>query len=162
MKPRARLNLILAAGAFALAVAATLVALREPMEPLTRPALEVAMERWKTADIADYDLVFRMNASLYDIEVRGGVVTKATVDGRPPNTADVAAYTVEGLFDTLRLDLDNRDDPAGPFAGSASNVVMRVRFNQPHGYVERYLRSSGGQGRGGAIELIRFTQLPPS
>jgi len=156
---RTRLNLTLAAGAFTVAAVATLVALREPMEPLTRAALDAARRRWREAGIADYDLTVRMNGSRYEVEVRGHIVTKAMVDGRPPSTADVAAYSVDGLFDTLRLDLDNRDDPAGPFAGRGSSLVMRVRFNAALGYVERYLRSSAGQGRGGAIELIRFTRV---
>ena len=34
---------------------------------------------------------------------------------------------------------------------------MRVRFNPKLGYVERYLRSSGGHGRGASIEIIEFS-----
>jgi hypothetical protein len=54
--------------------------------------------------------------------------------------------------------LENSTDPAGPFAGRAETVLMRVRFNRELGYVERYLRSSGGQGRGASIEMIEFTR----
>ena len=65
---------------------------------------------------------------------------------------------MDGLFDTLEQELDNSTDPAGPFAGRAETVLMRVRFNHALGYVERYLRSSGGQGRGASIERVEFTR----
>jgi len=88
-------------------------------------------------------------------------VDQATVDGRPPTTTDLNAYSVDGLFDTLEQELDNLTDPAGPFTGQAGTVMMRVRFNPEFGYVERYLRSSGGHGRGASIELLEFTRRDP-
>ena len=157
---RSRLNLSLAGTAFLVTAVVAIIAVREPMEPLTRPALAAAIERWRVSGLTSYDLSFRMNGNVYEVAVRDGVVTSAKLDGRPPTTADVRAYTVDGLFDTLGLELANRDDPTGPFAGAKGGIIMRVRFNAERGYLERYLRSSGGQGRGASIELIGFVPLP--
>ena len=99
-----------------------------------------------------------MHGSEYAIEWRDGIVEQASVDDRPPTTTDLNAYSLDGLFDTLEQELDNLTDPAGPFAGHAGTVLMRVRFNPKLGYVERYLRSSGGHGRGASIEMIEFAR----
>ena len=78
------------------------------------------------------------------------------VNGQRPLVNDFSDYGVEGLFRTLELELENATDPHGPFAGRVSAIVMRVRFNAEFGYMERYLRGSGGSGRSVAIELIDF------
>jgi len=161
MNRRTRINLSLAWIVFlTTATVAAIIVLREPMEPLTQSTLQGAVQRWHASGVTSYDLSFRMNGSVYDIAVRNGIVTSAQLDGKPSTTADPQAYTVDGLFDTLRLDLDNRDDPRGPFAGTQGGIIMQVRFNAEWGYVERYLRSSAGQDRGAAIELIAFRPLP--
>ena len=155
MTRRAKTNLTLMFVAFSLGLAGTLILLREPMARLTQSGLEEAGERWREAGVTDYDLTYRMHGSLYAVVVRGGIVTKITMNGEPARTADPAAYSVDGLLETLELDLENLSNPAGPFAGQAQTMLMRVRFNAELGYVERYLRS-GGAGRGASIELLEF------
>ncbi len=155
MTRRAKTNLALMFVAFSLGLAGTLILLREPTAPLNRSRLEAAGERWRGAGVADYDLTYRMHGSLYAVAVRGGIVTKITVNGEPARTADPAAYSVDGLFETLEMDLENLSNPPGPFAGQAQTMLMRVRFNAELGYVERYLRS-GGAGRSASIELLEF------
>lgn len=129
---------------------------REPTETLTTEALTAARLRWLAGDVADYRMRFDMHGSLYEVEVRRGIVETATTDGNPIRSADPGAYSVDGLFETLELELENRADPRGPFAGQAATMVMRVRFNKELGYVERYLRSSGGMGRGASIVMLEF------
>ena len=158
-------HLIMAAAAFLVGLVATILIVREPMMPLTDESLRLARARWQAARIEDYDLHFRMHSSVYEIQVRRDTVVKANVNGLAPRGADVQAYSVEGLFDTLELELENLRDPHGPFTGREAAVIARVRFNNELGYVERYLRSSGGYGRGAAIEIIDFqrvTQEPSS
>lgn len=158
MKRTTTIHFALASAAFVLAVGVTIFVVREPMEALATEALQEARRRWREAGVTDYRLRYRMHGSVYDIGVRGGIVTEATVNGQVPRTANLSVYTVEGLFDTLELELDNLSDPRGPFTGSAHTVLMRVRFNAKLGFVERYLRSSSGRGRGVSIEMIDFVR----
>ena len=157
MRRTTRTNLILMGAAFLVGAGGAALWFREPMVPLTREVLAAARQRWHAAGVRGYAVRYRMHGSEYAIEWRDGIVEQATVDGRPPTTTDLNAYSIDGLFDTLEQELDNLTDPAGPFAGQAGTVLMRVRFNPSLGYVERYLRSSGGHGRGASIEMIEFT-----
>lgn len=152
-----RTNLILMCAAFMIGAGGAVLWFREPMSPLTREVLAAARQRWRAAGVRGYAVRYRMHGSEYAIEWRDGIVEEASVNNRPPTTADLNAYSIDGLFDTLEQELDNLTDPAGPFAGYAGTVLMRARFNPSFGYVERYLRSSGGHGRGASIELIEFT-----
>lgn len=159
MKRTTKINLTLMSLAFILGAGVTIILLREPTEPLTAEVLQAARQRWREAGVSDYDLHYRMHGSVYEVKVQGGIVTEATVNGQVPQTADLSAYGVEGLFDLLELELDNRQRPNGPFAGRAEAVVMRVRFDPQFGYIERYLRSAGGYGQSVAIELINFVRI---
>lgn len=141
--------------AFFAGLAGALLWMREPMAPLTREALAAARERWRAAGVGSYELRYRMLRSEYVVRVRDGIVEEATVDGNVPTSGNWRAYGVEGLFDTLAQDLDNLADPAGPFAGGKP-PILRVRFNPQLGYVERYIRSGGGQSKGASIEVIGF------
>ncbi len=151
-----RTNLILMCAAFLVGAGGAVLWYREPMAPLTREVLAATRQRWRAAGVRGYAVRYRMNGSDYAIDWRDGIVEQASVDGRPPTTTDPNAYSIGGLFDTLEQELENLTDPAGPFAGVAETVLMRVRFNPDLGYVERYLRSSGGHGRGASIEIIEF------
>lgn len=158
MRPVTR-NMLLGLAAFVVASAVTLLALREPTEELTAAKLSDARDRWRNADINSYQSTYRMNGAAYAIEVHGGIVVSARVDGRDARSSALHSYSVPGIFDTLELELENLADPRGPFAGRQGTILMRVRFNDEHGYVERYLRSAGGVGRGAAIELLSFRPL---
>lgn len=159
MKKSTKTNFVLAASTFAVAAAVMLLMARVPTEPLTTEVLRAARQRWRTAPVANYRIHFEMHGSVYDVKVRGGIVETATADGNPIRSADPGAYSVVGLFETLELELENRSDPRGPFAGQAETMVMRVRFNKELGYVERYLRSSGGMGRGASIVMLEFERI---
>jgi len=157
MSRRTRTNLLLTCAAFFAGVGAAILWYREPMAPLTRELLAAARQRWRDAGVSSYAIRYRMHGSEYAIQCRNGIVEQASVDDRPPSATDLNAYSVDGLFDTLEQELDNLSDPTGPFAGHAGTVMMRVRFNPKFGYPERYLRSSGGHGRGASIEMVVFT-----
>ena len=158
MTSRTRFNLSLAISAFVISVVLAILLIREPMEPLSSEALQLAQQRWHDARVHHYDVRYRMHGSMYEIKVRDRIVTQAKVDGQAPRTADLKAYSMDGLFEILELELANINDPRGPFSASAQAILARVRFNDKLGYVERYLRSSGGSGRGAVIELIDFAR----
>jgi len=129
---------------------------RVPTEPLTGAALHDARRRWREAAVRDYDYHYRMHGSTYDVRVRNGVAAEVTVDGRKPSHVDAASLTVNGLFDVLALEVENLNDPHGPFGAQRETTIARVRFNAALGYVEHYVRSAAGGGRAASIELIDF------
>lgn len=159
MKSQTKTNIVIAFIAFSVGVIATIALLREPMEPLTDHALEVAHQHWRLAGIRNYDLHFKMNGSEYKVTVRQGLVYKLLVNGKASTAADKQAYSVNGLLELMQLELENLNDPAGPFAAFKEIMIARVRFNSRLGYVERYLRSGMGQAKGAFIELIRFQRI---
>ncbi len=145
--------------AFVVGLLGAVWGLREPVVPLTAEALAGARDLWAKADIRDYDVSYRMHGSLCEVKVRDGVVTELEVDGRQSRSADWGSYSMVGLFDLLELELENMDDPNGPFVGGNETVVARVRFNADHGYVERYLRAGGGLPQGATITMIALTVI---
>ena len=156
VKRSTQINVVLAVSTFAITAAVMFFLARVPTEALTVEALRSAMQRWESGNVSNYQIRYEMHGSLYDVYVQNGIVITATADGQPIRSADPGAYSVMGLFQTLELELENRSDPRGAFARQANTMVMRVRFNEKLGYVERYLRSSGGMGRGAAIVLLEF------
>ena len=158
MQRTTRLRIVLTAAAFIAALVLTWIVVREPTVPLTPELLRTARGRWSSASVADYDLRYRMHGTEYAVKVRGGIVTEVLADGRLARTADARGYGMNGLFDLLATELENASDPQGPFAGSNTTMVMRVRFHPQLGYLERYLRSGGG-ARPAAIELIEFAAI---
>ncbi len=145
--------------AFVVGASGAIVYFREPTEVLTAEGLAAARTRWRNAVVGAYELQYRMHGSQYHLRVRQGRVEELTVNGALPTSADWNAYSVEGLFDTLAAELDNLADPAGPFAGRTQTVFMRVRFHRELGYVERYLRSAAGFGRGATLESVRLRRI---
>lgn len=156
MKSKTKMNIIIAMVAFPLGLVVAIVVMREPMEPLTDPALQIARQQWQHANLRDYQLHYEMNGSEYEVEVRNGLVENLLVNGKWSTAVDKQSYSATGLLDLMELELENRNDPGGPFASQKDTMIARVRFNSKLGYVERYLRSGVGQAKGAFIKLIRF------
>jgi hypothetical protein len=154
---------------------AALLVLREPMEPLTTARLEEAERQWSAAGIRDYEARYLMHDSEYRVVVRDGIVGELTLGGAPATTAQRGAYSMDGLFELLHLELEmfapqERDpgtDPGvAPGAGGRGSagpalpaVLLRVRFHPDLGYIERYLRAGATAGRDVTIELHSFRRL---
>jgi len=151
-------HLLIMFGAFAVGLIAAFFWVRIPMTALTPECLAAARAKWDRAGIQSYDASYLMHGSAYDVKVRDGIVMEVLVDGRPATSADVRSYSMPGLFDLLELELENMSDPNGPFRFGLDTVVARVRFHPEYGYVERYLRSGGGQHRGASVELTAFVR----
>jgi hypothetical protein len=69
-------------------------------------------------------------------------------------------YSVDGLFRLLDMELENLSDASGPFGQNGQQTTARVRFNEPFGYVQRYLRSAAPGGKPASIQIIEFTPRP--
>ena len=160
LKRSARVNLILMGIAFLATLVVTWLVIREPMEPLSAEVLRMARTRWREASIRDYQIRYDMHGSRYDVRVRDGLVVDLKVGGKQPVNADWGAYSVEGLFDVLEMEVENLTDSHGPFGSQAGSVIARVRFNHEYGHIERYLRSGGAVGLPVAIQLLDFVRNP--
>ena len=159
MRRRLWVYFLITASGFVGGLALVLLTLYEPTEQLTTEKLRLARRKWETAAIRNYDAEYRMHGSTYEVAVRDGIVVELTADGAPAATSDWGAYSMDGLFDTLAQELDmhrNRGDAGGP---SDQRIIMRVRFHDRLGYIERYLRSAGGYGRGVTIEMLSLAPL---
>lgn len=155
MKRIFRRNALVACVAFALGLLVAVLIMREPMERLGEEALGAARTRWTQARIGGYDLRYEMNGSVFDVQVRDGIVVEVFVGGVRPVSADWGNYSVHGLFALLERELENLSDAAGPFGGHGAAVFARVRFNDRLGYPERYLRSGGG-ARSARVQVRMF------
>jgi len=153
-----RRNLIVAAVAFLLGLLAALLYLREPTVPLTYEALAEARQHWDDGGIESYRMTYRMHGSLYEVEVRDGLVAEITVNGRTLSIAQPSAYSIEGLFGILQLDLENMNDPSSPLG--PGRMLARVRFQKRLGYPERYVRGGTGVSRGSTLEMLEFRASP--
>ncbi len=146
----ARRRLLMVVGLF---VSATLVGgglwawwHRGATPTLTDAALTAAEVRWETAGPPSYDLDLviegRQPGDVH-IEVRSGVVTAMTRDGRTPSQRRTWDYwTVPNQFATIRQDCASAQNPAGGFgAPPGSRVLQRARFDAEYGYPLRYERT---------------------
>lgn len=152
-------NVLIAFGAFGAGLIVAIVATRDPLDALTPELLSAARDRWQSAAIDDYDLRYAMHGSDYDVQVRGGIVTDATVDGQPPRNANLGDLSMDGLLRVVQMECDALTDQSGPFASGSQGVIARVRFHPELGYLERYLRSGGGFGQSAAIDVEFFAPI---
>lgn len=159
MRVMTRRNILLMVAAIPLGTLVGVAVTREPTIPLTRESLDAARRVWRESGPASYELAYRMAGANYRVVVKNGKVEQTTVNGQLPTSGDWNAYSMDGLFTTLDQELDNVAEAIGAFADRKDAMLMRVRFNRDFGYIERYLRSGGGIGRGAAIENVQFRRL---
>ncbi|MFQ5462551.1 MAG: hypothetical protein ACE5E5_07985 [Phycisphaerae bacterium] len=152
-------NILWAGAAFSLGLLIAFAIMREKLEPLTTVNLSQAKARWKASGVGPYRMTYLMNGMRYEVVGDHGVVMKLTANGQPARSSEFRLYGVDGLFDILAMDLENVANPSGPFAGGGHRMFLRVRFNERYGYIEKYLRSSGGVGTGASIDLMDFQVL---
>lgn len=133
--------------------------MREPTVPLTAGVLDEARDRWNRHGPSSYRLRYKMNRDSYDVVVQDGIVIEATVNQQRPRTDNLRAYSMDGLFDLLLLELEAIGDPMGPFSGRAETFLARVRFHPEDGHVERYIRNSAGVAIGAQIQVLQFERL---
>lgn len=130
------------------------------MEALTRESLEAARRLWVERGPSSYSVAYELNHSQYEVSVQDGIVTNVQVDGVRPVGAAWSHYSIEGLFELLDMEIENLEDPVGPFAGSRATVFAKIRFDESLGYPVYYLRSGGGVPPA-SIRVIAFEPIEP-
>ncbi|HVW36729.1 MAG TPA: DUF6174 domain-containing protein, partial [Pirellulales bacterium] len=154
-------GVILGVGAGALvALIATLAWLRPGAAELNEDELARAEKLWRETAPADYDVDVRVTGRQpgeYHVEVRRGRPVLAARNGiaTPQRVWDV--WTVDGMFDTIHQEIENAQDPAGPFGSPpGSQVVERAAFDDRFGYPRRYQRIVMGTELEIAWEVVEF------
>ncbi len=134
---------------------------RESTEPLTRESIEDARRLWRSSGLQDYDLQLEVHTaggtvSLYDVSVRDGDVVRLRLDGLPTESRRPGDFSVPGLFETLEREAELAAEPNGPFSATGAQAIMRVRFDEETGHLERYLRSVTGSRETMEIRTVSF------
>ena len=127
---------------------------------LTEERLAEARARWQENGPADYDMsvnVRGVQKNDYEIEVRGGKVTKMTAGGAPAARNAYAYWNVEGMLDFLRDELSNTRRVAAAYGvADEAEVVVRVEFDTGRGYPSRFLRHVMGTRNSIEWEITSF------
>lgn len=163
--PRFRLGVLIGViVGLAIAAALAIWMLHDPIPPLARPEYEAAVARWRARNVVDYDLhmVFSGNQTGdYDVEVRGGEVTRLVRNGRPLENRGSSwrSWTVPGMFEILEIDLGRIDRAAD--ADPTAQYRVSVEFDVEWGFPRRYRQIQlGGNGGSSEWQITEFSPKP--
>lgn len=124
------------------------VLLARRMPPLTEEAFSAAQARWERSRPTDYEIEIEVTGrqpAIYRVSVEGGRPTAAfRNDVVLPQMRVWTTWTVEGMFSTIRSDLDAIARSKQGRSQSASLMVC-AEFDERYGYPKRYLRIELGQ-----------------
>jgi len=117
-----------------------------PPPPLTVEALAAAETRWQEAGPKSYSLNIKLGGKRPGrviINVLDGKAAVMMRDGVSPARKETwNAWTVEGMFDTLRQELELAEKPERGFGvADRSQVIQRCEFHPRLGYPVRYQRN---------------------
>lgn len=151
-------------GLFGVAVLAIWL-LRDTIPPLSREAFDAARARWNERGPTNYDFSVVFSGGQpgsYDVEVRGGEVTRLVLDGEPLRRTDSwKSWTVPGMFDLMAMDLALIEDAARGVAERGSELRVSAEFDEQLGYPRRYRRIVLGiQQPTSEWEFTGFTSRP--
>jgi len=150
----------MAMGAVAGLVVFALTSVRRPPPAMTRADFEAAVERWKEHRPADYSMTVEVSgrqSGAIDVKVHGGapVHVARNAVGTPQRTWEY--WTVEGLFEVIRKDLEGLDQPERAFGvKDTSQLVQQAEFDAEVGYPRRYRRAVLTTGDAIEWEIVRF------
>lgn len=138
-------------------------------ETLTGEALAKSRRVWRSAGLASYDLLWSTSGvrnARYWVYVRKGAVVRIdslrqdgkVVEAKP---AEPAMYSVDGLFRTLREELDQLagDRPFGKPKGT--KCVLLFKPDPKLGYPLVFDRDIVGGGKGLEIRVERLIEREP-
>jgi len=145
------------------ALIATVAWLHPAAAELNEDELARAEKIWRETAPADYDIDVRVTGRQpgdYHVEVRRGQPALASRNGfaTPQRVWDV--WTVNGMFDTIHQEIEQAQNPDGPFGSlRGSQVIQRAAFDDRFGYPRRYQRIVMGTELEIAWEVIEFREV---
>ena len=126
---------------------------------VSRKSLTVAEKRWQASRPTNYKVeieVFGRQAAMYSIEVRDGEVVSMVING-VQMTRLVDTWTVEGMFNTIKADLDRNARVAeGKAPAEIQLVKLQGTFDSEYGFPQRYHRLPFGNEPDTAWQVKAF------
>ena len=118
---------------------------RSGMTSVDAALLAAAEQKWQLADILDYDLEIHISERKkrrLRIQVRDSQITALWRNDLPiQEHRGYQAWTVEGMFQTIRTDVNQQLQLETPTPNSRlNNLTVRALFHPTHGFPQRYIR----------------------
>lgn len=107
-------------------------------QQLTPEHLAAARALWKAKGPSDYDLEYTKKGSAtgyFRVQVRGGKVVSAAMDGQPLEARLYSFYDMPGLFDDIERFLDLDRSPG------SRRTFTKATFDPEDGHLLHYIRS---------------------
>jgi hypothetical protein len=127
-------------------------------QQLTRDQLEAARALWKLNGPQDYDLHYTKQGDAtgtFDVEVRGGKVVDAKLDGRELERRLCATVDMPALFDDIEQFLEMDSQPNRP------RVFAVAAFDRADGHLIHYVRSVSALRQ--RVEItVEMRRVPPT
>jgi hypothetical protein len=150
----------MAAGAVAGLIVFALTGVRQPPPPMTRADFEAAVDRWQNRRPANYSMTIELTgrqSGTMLITVKDGKPIAVERNGVPTPQRTWEYWTVDGLFEIVREDLDGLDQPERAFGvKDTSQLVQQGEFDRELGYPRRYRRAVLTTGDAIEWEIVRF------
>ncbi len=150
----------MAIGAVAGLVVFALTSVRRPPPPLTQADFEAATKRWLEFAPSNYSMSVELSgrqSGTMSVTVNGGRPTVVARNGvlTPERTWEY--WTVDGLFEIIREDLQGLDQPERAFGvKDTSQLVQQAEFDAALGYPRRYRRAVLTTGDAIEWDIVRF------
>jgi hypothetical protein len=132
----------------------------ENLPPFDEAALQAARLRWDERGPASYDLDLEVRGAqpgTVHVEVRDGVPTASTRNGRPTPERTWDVWTVPGQFETLEREVEFAENPQQEMqAPRGARLWPRCEFDPEFGFARHYHRHATGGAPDMSWEITRF------
>jgi uncharacterized protein DUF6174 len=150
----------MAIGAIAGLIVFALTAIRRPPPPMTRADFEAAVARWQQHGPKDYSMTVELGgrqSGTMAVTVRNREPISVKRDGVPTPERTWPYWTIDGLFEIIRQDLEGLDQPERAFGvNDVSQLVQQAEFDAELGYPRRYRRAVKTTGDAIEWEITDF------
>jgi hypothetical protein len=137
-----------------------LTSFRRPPRAMNAADFDAAVARWKANGPLDYEMEIEVSgrqSGTMQVVVKDRMPASITRGGVaiPRHTWDY--WTVEGLFEVIRTDLEGLDQPERAFGTpDVSQLVQQAEFDAKLGYPRRYRRAVLSTGEAIEWEILEF------
>tara|TARA_B110000116_G_scaffold235205_1_gene220164 strand:- start:394 stop:996 length:603 start_codon:yes stop_codon:yes gene_type:complete len=126
-------------------ISVIVIRFRGGMTSVAAATLAAAEQKWQLAQILDYDLeihISERHKRRLRIQVRDSQITALWRNDLPiQEHRGYQAWTVQGMFQTIRTDVNQQLQFETPTPGTRlNNLTVRALFHPTHGFPERYIR----------------------
>ena len=119
------------------------------LDTLKPEAIDKAEKQWKDSGLRSYRLVVEMGGDrvekgTFEVKIRNGSPVSLKRNGQELPASRGEDYSVEGLFKTVRQEMELAKKPELLGAPAGYTVYTLARFDEASGRLAQYRRSVGG------------------